>query len=73
MALRHPRSEGICNCTSLNVGSNIVGVTPRHRERGSPDVCAVARKHPQSEGGCNSTSLNVGNGEVGKIPRYEER
>ena len=34
---------------------------PRYHERGSSDVCVVAREKPQSEDGCNSTSLNVGN------------
>ena len=72
MSRKHPQSEGGCNSTSLNVGNDIVGETPRHHERGSSDACAVAREHPQSEGCCHSTSLNTGNGVVGEMLRYQE-
>ena len=73
VALKHPRSEGCYKCTSLNVGSDIVGVTPRHQEQSSSDACAVAREHPQSEGGRGGTSLNVGNDIVGETPRHQDR
>ena len=45
---------------------------PRHQERGSSDVCAVAREHSQGEGGYHSTSLNVGNGVVGETSKHQE-
>ena len=43
VARAHPSSEGRCNSTSLNVGNEIDGETPRHQERGSSDACAVTR------------------------------
>ena len=74
MAREHLQSEGGCNSTSLNAGNDIVGETPRHQERGFPDVCVcvVERELLQSDGGCHSTSLNAGNGVVVETPGHQE-
>ena len=48
VARKHPKREGGCNSTSLNVGNDIVDETPRYQELGSPDAFEVAREHPQS-------------------------
>ena len=72
VAREHPQSEGGCNSTSLNVGNDIFGEVPRHRDRDSSDACVVAREHPQSEGSSHSTSLNTGNGVVVETTRYQD-
>ena len=72
VARKHPHSDGDWNSTSLNIGNDIVGETPRHHERGASGACVVVRKHPKSEGGCHSTSLKVGNDIGGETPRYQE-
>ena len=61
VAREHPQSEGGCNSTSLNVGNDIVGETPRHREQGSSDACAVADNSLAEEFELSDSALYVGN------------
>ena len=58
--------------TTLNVGNDIVGDTPRNPEMSSTDACAAAHKLPQNDVGCKYDSLNVGNDIVGDTPRNLE-
>ena len=58
MACEHPLSEGGCNSTSLNVGNDIVGETPRHQES---DVCKVEDNSPGDEFELSNSALDVGN------------